>query len=189
SAICKPKPKTIRVATGKELKKICPPKLCDCKPKKPGKGLLGLIGFALKAGVAAAAIYISYDAGIWGTGDDSQDLYKAYCTIKTDPQKRKEKIWEPPSCQEERELFTPQPFDPYSHCDKPPVRLQDNQIKFKQYWNCAVTCVFSAIAGFPNNVMNRSSKREEKKKEEDEQPFCIPYDELPEEERIENSYK
>nr|CAI5820283.1 unnamed protein product [Callosobruchus analis] len=173
------------------MKKMCPPKLCDCKPKKPGKGLLGLIGFALKAGVAAAAVYVSYDAGIWGTGDDTQDLYKSYCTIKTNPQQRKEQIWDPPSCQEERELFTPQPFDPYKHCDRPPVQLQDKQIKFKQYWNCAVTCIFSAIAGFPSNIVNRSSKggEGEKKEKEDDQPFCIPYDELPEDERIENSYK
>ncbi|CAH1998293.1 unnamed protein product [Acanthoscelides obtectus] len=190
--ICKPTPKTIRVATGKELKRICPPKLCDCGrgPKKPGKGMLGLLGFALKAGLAAAAVYVSYDIGVWGTGDDTMDLYKSYCNLKTDPQKRKEETWKPQSCQQERELFTPAQFDPYQHCGKPPIDLQDKQIKFKQYWNCAVTCVFSAIAGLPNNIINRGSKeKKDETKDQDQQPFCIPYNELPEDEKIENSYR
>lgn len=74
--------KRIRVCTGAEMKKICPPKLCDCPPKKK-KGffacLMQLFALGFKILVAGGIVYISYDAGIWGDSEQTERLYGSFC--------------------------------------------------------------------------------------------------------------
>lgn len=187
--ICRPKTKQIRICTGKEMKKMCAPKLCECPAPPKSRGLLGLLGFGLKAAIAAAAVYVTYDIGIWGSTDDTQDLYRAYCRLKTEPKRQETMKWDPPSCDTERDLFRPPSFNPYSRCDQPPIDQERKGYEYKQCWNKAVAKTFSVLAGLPYNLIDRISGVKKEEEEEVEIVQCIPFDELPEEEKILNKYK
>lgn len=63
-------------------------------------------GFGAKSAVAAAAIYITYDMGIWGTTDETQDLYNTACHLFGSPKPKRNDKWDPPSCEAESELFS-----------------------------------------------------------------------------------
>lgn len=67
--------------------------------------MLGLVGFGLKAALAAAAWYVTYDMGIWGTSDDTHEIYRTYCRIIKGPCEEKAEKWEPVQCKAEKELM------------------------------------------------------------------------------------
>ncbi|KAG5891183.1 hypothetical protein JTB14_031805 [Gonioctena quinquepunctata] len=158
--ICRPTPKVIRICTGKEMKKMCPPKYCDCSPKKPSKGLLNLLRFGLKVAAAAAAVYVTYDLGVWGSTDDTQDLYRSYCRITRDPAKNKTEKWDPPSCEAERDFFKIPAFRPYGKCDYPPFDSERTGNNLQKHWNQAIEYVFCGLAGFPYNVIEKLRYKE-----------------------------
>ncbi|KAJ8924238.1 hypothetical protein NQ315_007030 [Exocentrus adspersus] len=190
--ICAPQPKHIRICTGRELKRMCAPKVCKCPTTKPkGRGLVGLLGFGLKAALAAAAWYVTYDMGIWGSSDDTHELYRNYCRLMKAPCEPKDDKWEPVQCTAEKQLFKIPKFDPYGYCDEPPINIQRKAYDFQNRWNSTVASVFSGITEFPYNVINKF-KKEQKEETEEEEPQCVPYSKLSEEEReyiIKNAYK
>ena len=57
--------------------------------------------------LAASAIYLTYDMGIWGDSESTGKLYKSICDAVlpniVEPQVREKTLT--PSCQAERELF------------------------------------------------------------------------------------
>lgn len=190
--ICRIKPKPIRVCSRTDMKKMVPPPKCECKVKRIGGkgGLSSLLLFGLKAAIAAGVVYVSYDVGIWGTIDQTQEMYKTLCTATTTPQKRNTDKWSPPSCEAERSLHRPNHFNQYSHCDVSPIDLEESSAKWRSYWNSAVEAVFSSIASFPHNIINNFKLLEGFKRNiSNDTEECIPYDQLPEEEKVNNTYK
>ncbi|XP_074042258.1 uncharacterized protein [Leptinotarsa decemlineata] len=189
--ICRLKPKVIRVCTGAELKRMCPPKHCECAPKvrRPSRGVFGIFGFGLKAALAAAAIYVTYDLGIWGSMEDTQNLYRTYCTMTKEPAKKKMGKWDPPSCEAERDLLRIPSFKPYGQCDDPPFDHERSAYNFQNTWNCAIECIFAGIVRFPYNIIDKFQGKETTKVVEEEQQLCIPFDELSDDEKIINKYK
>ncbi|XP_050308148.1 uncharacterized protein LOC126744679 [Anthonomus grandis grandis] len=193
--ICTPKPKTIRVCTGAELRKMCPPPVCPCEPTKKkvrSFGLIRFLGFGLKSAIAAAMVYITYDMGIWGTTEDTQQLYSNACTMFGSPRPKKNTKWDPPSCEAESEFFPPHTYNPYAQCEEPPIRTEDTYMKFKNLWNQGVSSVFHGIANFPGNLMSFEGKSKAKDgdgKKEDVK--CVSYSQLSDEERekLTNIYK
>lgn len=145
--------------------------------------------FGLKAALAAGAIYVSYDLGVWGTTDQTQEMYRTFCAARTSPQKRKNDKWSPPSCEAERSIHHVSPFNQFSHCDDTPFNLEKNGIKWGSYWNFGVEQLFHALAGLPYNVTNKFREIRGDKKEKLEEVSCIPYRELPENEKVVNTYK
>lgn len=73
----------IRVCTGAELKRMCPELPCECPPTRAGwsliSGLRSLVGFGLKAALAAALVYWSYDIGLWGDSTRTEEIYSEIC--------------------------------------------------------------------------------------------------------------
>ncbi|XP_028146201.2 uncharacterized protein LOC114339721 isoform X1 [Diabrotica virgifera virgifera] len=180
-------PKVIKICTGAEMKKMCPPP-CDCpkiiKAANKNGGLLGFLLFSLKVAIAAGVVYVSYDLGIWGTTEDTQNLYRKYCAAKSEPRKKNDK-WESPSCEAQQDLFAAKVLRPYEHCDNPPFDSEKSYYKFQNKWNSGVQTVFGAIAGFPYNIINWSRRKEVV----NDQLKCVPYSDLPESEKIVSSYK
>lgn len=93
------------------MKKMRPPVLCKCDKvsryaSRRRGGMLGFLGFGLKAALAAAAWYVTYDMGIWGTSDDTYEMYRSYCKIMKGPCPDKEEKWEPVQCKAEKQLMT-----------------------------------------------------------------------------------
>lgn len=104
---------------------MCAPPVCPpCPPSPAHKGLLrilglvfptfyenpplmvfGLVGFGLKSAIAAAVVYVTYDMGVWGSPDDTQQLYSNVCTMVGKPLPKKNDKWDPPSCEAESEFF------------------------------------------------------------------------------------
>ncbi|KAL1502269.1 hypothetical protein ABEB36_007435 [Hypothenemus hampei] len=157
--ICTPHPKPIHVCTGAELRKMCSPKICPCNAQPKSRfGLLKLLGFGLKSAIAVAAVYITYDMGIWGTTDDSQAFYSNACTIFGHPQPKKNTKWDPPSCEIESDFFNNYQYKPYEYCEQPPLRVEDIRMKIKQYWNKGVIFIFHGIAELPNKLMGRTDE-------------------------------
>ncbi|CAH1163508.1 unnamed protein product [Phaedon cochleariae] len=187
--ICRPNPKVIRICTGAEMKKMCAPKPCVCpKGRRPSKGLLGLLVFGMKTALAAAAVYVSYDLGIWGSTDDTQELYRMYCRMKNEPNRKNTGKWDPPSCEAERDLFRISPFNPYGQCDDPPFDHERKAYNFQNNWNHAVAYVFAGIAGLPYNIIEKFTK-EKPDGDSVKKNVCVPFEDLPENERIINKYK
>lgn len=58
---------------------MCPPKLCDCPPKPLKRGFFGylalILGVGIKTGIALGLVYWTYDIGLWGDAEDTEDLY------------------------------------------------------------------------------------------------------------------
>ncbi|XP_057668195.1 uncharacterized protein LOC130901111 [Diorhabda carinulata] len=196
ATISRCQPKVIKICTGAEMKKMCPPP-CDCtiKPRSSGRssGALGILFLGIKAAIAATLVYVSYDMGIWGTTDDTQDLYRKYCAATSQPKKRNDK-WDPPSCEAQKELFAARPFNPYGHCDEAPINPERSFHTFQNKWNKGVECVFGSLACFPNNIINlfcgdNKQKNQLTRDKQDTQPRCIPYNQLPDEQKVINSYK
>jgi hypothetical protein len=110
SAISCPQVKRIKICTGAELKKMCPPPPCPCPPKPPRVGFLQrlakILGFGAKSLLALGAIYVTYDMGIWGDSQATGELYKSMCNAIlphiVEPAKEKPMS---PSCKAELELF------------------------------------------------------------------------------------
>ncbi|XP_060518253.1 uncharacterized protein LOC132697022 [Cylas formicarius] len=154
---CPQEIKRIKVCTGADLRKMCAPKVCPCDPAKRrrGFGLGRLLGFSAKAAIAAGIFYVTYDMGIWGTTDDTQELCKTVCALLKGPQPHKSEKWDPPSCQAARDMFTAPGFDPYGHCDAPPVSFGTVVSKMQQSWNWAVSGLFRGLAGLPHNVIGQ----------------------------------
>ena len=75
--------KKIGVCTGAELKNMCPEMPCECLATKPGfglfSGLKSLVGFGLKAALAAALVYWSYDIGLWSDSARTEEIYAKVC--------------------------------------------------------------------------------------------------------------
>ncbi|GJQ69243.1 hypothetical protein Trydic_g15245 [Trypoxylus dichotomus] len=100
--------KKIRICTGADLKKMCPPKLCSCGTKKTRTffgTITALLGLGIKAGIAAAVVYWTYDIGLWGDAEDTEDIYLDICESIFPPklQPRKKKL--SPVCQAEIDLM------------------------------------------------------------------------------------
>lgn len=187
-SICRLKPKQVRICNRADMKKMVPPIICDCKVKTGG-GLLSLLMFGLKAAFAAGAIYVTYDLGIWGTTDQTQEMYRTYCAAKTSPQIKKQEKWNPPSCEAERGFHKEGTFYPYSHCDVSPIDMQNNSVKWSNYWNSGVTLFFGGLAGLPYNLINILSGRN-RHKESGERKKCEgPEFKFAESEVVENHYK
>ncbi|KAF7285944.1 hypothetical protein GWI33_008916 [Rhynchophorus ferrugineus] len=175
--ICKPKPKRIKICTGSELRKMCPPQVCPKDlPKKKPNGFMKFLGFGAKSILAASLVYVTYDMGIWGNGDDTQDLYYSACTAFKAPQPRKNDKWDPPSCEAESDLFTHPRYDPYARCNVPPLSAETSYLLFQRYWNIAVQNVFSGIANFPSNIIERVTNATKAK--EKEENVCVPVNQL-----------
>jgi len=51
-------------------------------------------------------VYVTYDMGVWGSPDDTQQLYSNACTMVGKPLPKKNDKWDPPSCEAESEFFT-----------------------------------------------------------------------------------
>lgn len=83
--------------------KVCK---CDNAAGRGRGGMLGLLGFGLKAALAAAAWYVTYDMGIWGTTDDTHEIYRNYCRIIKGPCPENTEKWEPVQCKAEKQLMT-----------------------------------------------------------------------------------
>lgn len=66
---------------------------------------LWVAGFGVKSALAAAAVYITYDMGIWGSTEETQNLYGNACTLFGQPKPKKSSKWDPPSCEAESEFF------------------------------------------------------------------------------------
>lgn len=190
-SICRIKSKPIRICTAADMKKMVPPNICVCKPHAAGaKGLLGFLLFGIKVAVAAAAIYVSYDLGVWGTIDETQEMYRTYCAAKKGPQKRTYFKWTPPSCEAERSLHRPGQFNAYSHCDASPIDMEKSGVKWKNCWNSGVEAVFFALAGFPHNLIGTFKHGFGDKGEGKLQvTSCQSSGDLSEETRMHNKYK
>lgn len=84
-------------------------------------------------------------------------------------------------------------FNAYGHCDEPAINVQRQLYNLQNNWNHAVECVFSGIAEFPYNIIEKFSKREKEEYQKEKEQICIPYSKLTEEEQEEiltkNSYK
>ncbi|KAJ8984047.1 hypothetical protein NQ317_000009 [Molorchus minor] len=180
--ICIPKPKQIRVCTGAELKRMCPPKVCPCVRDKKGSILLALLGFAMKTAIAAGAVYVSYDLGLWGTTDDTFKVYRDYCNILSEPNIQRATKWDPPSCDAEKDLFNLPRFNPRAHCEKPPIDMERQTTAFQKCWNRGIEFVFGSLVGFPNNLMKGLEREKAVKKE-----ACVKMEEV--DGVIENNYK
>ncbi|CAG9763951.1 unnamed protein product, partial [Ceutorhynchus assimilis] len=156
--ICMPKPKPIHICTGAELRKMCPPPACPRPRASPFASQLGpmkFLGFGLKAAVAAALVYVTYDMGVWGGSDDAQQFYSDACALFGQPKPRRSDKWDPPSCEAEKDLFPSKPrHGAFDYCDDPPIKVDDGYWKLQSTWNCAVMHVFRALAGFPGNLMS-----------------------------------
>ncbi|XP_019767597.1 uncharacterized protein LOC109542704 isoform X2 [Dendroctonus ponderosae] len=189
--LCKPQPKPIRVCTGADLRKMCSPKVCPCEPsKKKPFGILRVLGFGFKSALAAAAVYITYDMGIWGSTEETQNLYGNACTLFGQPQPKKNSKWDPPSCEAESGFFSKPNYKPYDYCQDPPIRAEESFLKFKHMWNRSVSYIFHGIANFPGNLTGKDSKL--KPDEEATKPKeCISYKQLSdaELEKIKSIYK
>ncbi|XP_076392488.1 uncharacterized protein LOC100881368 [Megachile rotundata] len=74
-----PRPVAIKICTWKDMRRTCPPKLCDCSPKAPsktaGQRLCVALLFLLKSSVAAGLVYWTNAEGLWGSSDEAEDLY------------------------------------------------------------------------------------------------------------------
>lgn len=189
--VCRVKAKPIRICSGADMKKMVPPKTCECKRTKirGGRGILGFIFFGLKTALAAGAVYVSYDLGVWGTIDQTQEIYRTFCSVTTVPQKRKVEKWSPPACEAERSLHHPSPFNQFSHCDASPIDLQENCAKWRTCWNFGVEQVFGALAGLPHNVINKFRAIHRSETSDVKDVKCTPYDQLSENEKVVNTYK
>lgn len=154
--VCRIKPKAIRVCTGADLRRMCPPRMCDCSTIKPrGNALLSLLLFGLKAAIAAGAVYVTYDMGIWGTNDDSQNFYSTTCNIiapTTMTPRRINNKWDPPSCFESKTLFKMPPYNPYG-CDEPPYNMSRVFYALENIWNHSIYAIFSNVAAMPYKVL------------------------------------
>ncbi|RZC40243.1 uncharacterized protein BDFB_008631 [Asbolus verrucosus] len=154
--ISSPQVKRIKICTGAELKKMCPPPPCPCPPKIPRPTLITrlarLLGLGVKSLLALGAVYVTYDMGIWGDSNTTGDLYKRICIEMlpkfVEPSKAKSI---PPSCQAEQELFNLLEKDPYC-CDKFPIDHENGVYELQQKWNKVVSTTFESVAGFPNHV-------------------------------------
>ncbi|KAJ8939683.1 hypothetical protein NQ314_011047 [Rhamnusium bicolor] len=82
---------------------MCPPKLCKCP--KPTNRLLVLLAFVAKAAIASTTMWVTYDIGIWGTTEDTHQMYKNYCTLAGGGSFQRATKWDPPSCEAEKDLF------------------------------------------------------------------------------------
>ncbi|KAJ3649476.1 hypothetical protein Zmor_021216 [Zophobas morio] len=163
--ISNPQLKRIRICTGAELKKMCPPPPCPCPPQQAKRDLgllsklLRILGFGAKSLLAASAIYLTYDMGIWGDSESTGKLYKSICDAVlpniVEPQVREKTLT--PSCQAERELFHMFEKDPYC-CDKFPIDHETGVYELQQKWNRMVTATFSSLAGFPARMRNWSHR-------------------------------
>lgn len=75
--------KRIKVCTGAELKKICPPKLCDCPPYQPGisfiRAIVHMIGLVAKSLLAGGLVYLTYRSGMWGDNEQTEKLFLGLC--------------------------------------------------------------------------------------------------------------
>lgn len=104
--ILRAQPKRIQICTGSDLRNMCPPKICPPVVKKhPFRALFRL---GLKSAIAAALVYQSIQAGIWGSADDTQKLYTSACKV-IKPRYTEPKVvisrFNSNACESERELF------------------------------------------------------------------------------------
>ncbi|XP_030759747.1 uncharacterized protein LOC115885100 [Sitophilus oryzae] len=168
---------------------MCAPPVCFKEVEvKKRFGLLKFLGFGMKSAVAAALVYISYDMGIWGTTDETQEMYNTACAMFKGPRPKKNTKWDPPSCEAESDLFHQSSYDPYGHCDLPPFRAEDISLKFQRLWNGAISNIFSGIAHFPKNVIDKlgagsSSAKGAAEDETKKSPVCVSYNSLDPEEK------
>lgn len=167
-----------------DMKKMIPPKICECPKPSGGRGSFGLLLFGIKAAIAAAAVYVSYDLGVWGTIDEAQEMYRTFCAARKGPLQRKNDKWSPPSCEAERSLHRSGYFNQFSHCDVPPIDLEQDSSKLGKYWNCGIESAFKALAGLPFNVIDKI-RGININTEKQEEIVCDPNNT----ERIENKYK
>ncbi|KAH0813225.1 hypothetical protein GEV33_009566 [Tenebrio molitor] len=181
-----PQVKRIKICTGAELKKMCPPPPCPCPPKPPRVGFLQrlakILGFGAKSLLALGAIYVTYDMGIWGDSQATGELYKSMCNAIlphiVEPAKEKPMS---PSCKAELELFNMFERDPYC-CDKFPIDHESGVYEMQQKWNKIVSTTFSAVSGFPGRVKTWSQRMfckmfdtescKQMKAEEEEEECC-----------------
>lgn len=63
-----------------------------------------LLGMGSKMLIAAACVYLSYDIGLWGTAEDTEDLYRKFCNLRNKRRDQTDKLL-PPTCATQKERF------------------------------------------------------------------------------------
>nr|AKI05478.1 putative seminal fluid protein AcpC04 [Cephalota litorea] len=116
-------PKKIRVCTALDMKKTCPPPVCDCPPLRPPFTILGMIRkcaiLGCKSVVVGSLIYWTWDIGLWGNQEKTHRLYHEMKDF----------------------LVTSEEDDnhPYEH----PSQMSHMIYNSKSYWNWAISRAFS----------------------------------------------
>lgn len=187
----KANPKKIRVCTGADLKRMCPPKLCACPTKRAkNTGLwasLGrLLGFGVKGALAGGLIYWTYGIGLWGKPDETEQLYIDLCKYAYKPdQEEIDKLMQ--KARDQQAIFN-QTCDVFAYrskqmamdrnsdalisedailaqlklCQKAPS-IRDNANCFKNKWN---NWIISSFAFFVNLPQRLFCKKDETKEED-----------------------
>lgn len=100
--------KRIRVATGDELRMMCAPYPCSC----PGANditligaILSALGLAFKILIVGGLIYVTYDAGLWGNSEQTEELYVRSCRVFAKQKKPTDETEKTQVCEEEEELY------------------------------------------------------------------------------------
>uniref|UniRef100_A0A1Y1LPJ6 MICOS complex subunit MIC13 n=1 Tax=Photinus pyralis TaxID=7054 RepID=A0A1Y1LPJ6_PHOPY len=161
--------KKIKICTGSEVKKMCRPKPCECPPKtSSSRSFMAMCGFLMKSLIAGSVVYWTYDAGIWGDSERTEEVYTNLChMLHGDTHKQITHISK--ACLAEMELrkLSPTP-PPVDECSRPPIDSGKTMYKIKDAWNHAITCIFEGVTQFPGNIMRWYNEKQGKERK------CIP---------------
>lgn len=152
--------KKIRICTGAELKKTCPPKPCACPCPKPPLGILSWIGSLIKLGfkvlIAGGIVYWTIEKGIWGTPDSTEELYTQYCQAYAPrfcPESMEHKeVQKTRLCEVQESLQCQKIPAPPGTCDAVPS-IERRVQTMKEKWNRFIMCTFGLLAYFPDNAI------------------------------------
>ncbi|XP_006608072.1 uncharacterized protein LOC102678329 [Apis dorsata] len=151
-----PKPVAIRICTRKDMQRTCPPKVCDCQPKKRrtfGQRFCTILLFFLKSSIAAGLVYWTRSEGLWGSSAEVEDLYRRIMAT----------------------ISPSNDFEDYCRAEREDIELpRFNQIKYKliKKYNQAVftvmNCILNASTALRNQLQRLMVPESDKSEEEEE---------------------
>ncbi|XP_018334150.1 uncharacterized protein LOC108743180 [Agrilus planipennis] len=160
-----PNVKHIKVCTGAEMKKKCfqarPCAAPITPPKSAGQKLASLILFGVKAAFAGSLVYMTYEMGLWGNSQSTEQIWKEMCEIFGLSKKRE--IPEPSlRCKAERELGAmAQPGFPDA-CSRMMVDTERTVYNLQNTWNKIVTSIFWFFLKGPEELINYVNQQSKK---------------------------